>query len=454
MKKNTFINNGIYGAASVKSASSVESTQWTKYGSNRAQGFSAEDANALYDKLCGNEIDKVGLNNELNGADRIVNGVKIQTKYCQTAADSVKKAFGSDGIYRYPGMKLEVPKGQGRDAVHIMEERIKAGKVPGVTNPSQASDIVVEGRVTYDQAVRISKAGNIDSIKFDVANQMVTCAMVAGLSFVVGYAVSRIGGMSREAAISKAVKQAIQTGATTMVASVAIQQLLRTQVGRTMAAAATESAKKAVDRVMRTPAGAAVIERMMIGILGKSAAQNAARNACIKLARTNYFTSIAIAVATTGPDMVKACRGKKSWKQVGKNAVVNVAGIGTGSAGWWAGAAAGSCLCPGIGTVVGGIIGAIGGGMAGSIGAKKAMDLFVDDDSVHCVKLVEEAIISICNDQNITEEEAGRAMKEIRSRNILRESFFEKMYRAGGSEHDEANMRRYAINTLMPVFIG
>ena len=75
------IENAVLGAASVKSASNVESIQWNRMSAARANGWSAEDWNALVDKLCGKDVDKVGLNNELNGADRIVNGVKIQTKY-------------------------------------------------------------------------------------------------------------------------------------------------------------------------------------------------------------------------------------------------------------------------------------------------------------------------------------------------------------------------------------
>jgi len=452
MEKSSY-QNGVFGAASAESASNVESTQWVKYHCRQAHGFAAEDANALYDKLCGKDVDKVGLNNELNGADRIVNGVKIQTKYCRTAFDSVSNAFDEDGIFRYPGMKLEVPKGQGEEAVRLMEERIRNGQVPGVSDPAQARNLVVEGRCTYEQALKIAKAGNLESIKFDVANQMVTCALVAGFSFVIGYAVSRIGGITREESLRKSVSQALKTGATTMAAGVAVQQLLRTQVGRNMAAAATYSARRSVDRVMASPVGTAVVEKMMVGILGKSLTVGAARNACIKLARSNYFTNIAVTVATTAPDVVKACCGKKSWKQVGKNAAVNVAGIGTGSLGWWAGAAAGSCICPGVGTIVGGLIGALGSGMAGSIGVKKGLDLFVDDDSVKCVKLVEEAIVSICNAHCISEERLAIIMRELRSKNVLRESFFEKMYRAGGKNHDSYRMRGFAIDQLRPYFV-
>ena len=451
MEKISF-QNGVLAAAGVECAKNVESTQWTKYRATNAHGFAAEDFNALIDRLCGKQVDKVGLNNELNGADRIINGVKIQSKYCSSAYESVKKAFDANGAYRYPGMKLEVPKGQGEDAIRYMEERIRNGQVPGVSDPSMAKDMVIEGKCTYEQALKIAKAGNLESIKFDALNQMVTCACVAGFTFVIGYATSRLGGLTREAALRQSAKQALKTGATTMAAGVAVQQLLRTQVGRNMAAGATYVARRGVDTVCRTQVGRAVVEKMMTGVLGKAVTQGAARNACIKMLRSNFFTSAAVTVATTVPDVVKACRGKKSWKQVGKNAAVNVTGVGTGSAGWWAGAAAGSCVCPGIGTVVGGLIGAIGGGIAGSMGAKKALDHFVDDDSKVCIGCIEDSIICLCGRYGTSEVDLERILRKIKSSNVFNESFFESMYRAGGQSHLKTSMTSFATGKLQAYF--
>lgn len=451
MSNNSSLQNGVCGAASVKCASNVESTQWTKMHTPHAGGFAAEDYNALCDKLCGKQVDKVGLNNELNGADRIVDGIKIQTKYCRSAYDSVSNAFDADGNFRYPGMKLEVPKGQGEDAVRIMEERIKAGRVPGVTDPAEARNIVMEGHCTYEQAAKIAKAGNLESIKFDVMNQMVTCACIAGLSFVVGYAVSRMGGLTREAAVKSAVSQALKAGAITITAGVATQQFLRTQVGRHMAVGVNRIARTGVNAVCRTQAGRAIVEKMMAGIIGKSAAQSAARNACVKLLRTNAFTSAAIAVVTIVPDVIKVCCGRKSWKQVGKNATVNVAGIGGGSAGAWAGTAAGAFLGP-VGAVAGGIIGGLAGGIVGSFGAKKGMDYFIKDDSERCLQYVEDAIVSLCDEHQTSEEQLNSAMKLMRSKNVFKESFFEKMYKAGGKNREGYLMRAYAERELSLYF--
>ena len=444
--------SGVLGAASVKSASAVESTQWTKYHTRGAHGFAAEDANALHDKLCGKSVDKVGLNNELNGADRVVNGNPVQTKYYQTAYDSVNAAFDQDNFYRYPGQKLEVPKDQYEEAVRHLEAKIRDGRVPGVTDPAEARNMLVRGNCTYEQAVRIAKAGNLDSIWFDVKNQAVACGFAVGLSFVISYAFGRISGQGRKAALKSSVRQAIKAGALTMTAGVATQQFLRTQAGRNAAAAATKVATKAVDSVCRTKVGTELVRKMMSTLLGKAVTQSAARNACIKLVRSNFITGAAMTLASAVPDIVKACRGRRSWKQVGKNTVVNTAGLGGGTAGYWAGAAVGTAIFPGVGTVIGGIVGGFGGGMLTSWGSKKVMDCVIEDDSVRCVECLEEAMVSLCDSHNTSKEDLELILKRMKSKNVFFEKFFCRMYKAGGRSRNYPAMTAFAKVELEPFF--
>ena len=445
-------DNGVLGAASVKSASAVESTQWTKYHSPQAHGFAAEDANALHDRLCGKNVDKVGLNNELNGADRIVNGTPIQTKYYKSAYDSVNAAFDKDNLFRYPGQKIEVPRDQYEEALRHMEAKIRDGRVPGVTDPEEAKNLLVKGNCTYAQAERIAKAGNLDSIRFDIKNQAVTCALAAGLSFAISYISGRLNGEDPETALKAAVDQAVKIGTMSMAAGVAVQQFLRTSAGRSAAAAVSNVSRKAVDSVCRTEVGAAVVRRMMSALLGKDLTQAAARNAFIKMARSNFFTGAAMTVASSVPDVVKACQGKRSWKQVGKNAMVNTVGLaGGGVAGFWAGAAAGSVI-PGPGTIIGGIVGAIGGGMVSSWGAKKVMDCFVEDDSEKCTECLENAIVDLCHTYNTSEKTLDGILKKMKSKKIFSEKFFCKMYKAGGSGRSYAAMTSFARTELEPFF--
>ncbi|MEF7167399.1 hypothetical protein U9244_26585, partial [Escherichia coli] len=88
-----------------------------------------------------------------NGADRLVSGTEIQTKYCSTAARSVGAAFdGQNGQYRYMGnhgpMQLEVPRDQYAGAVETMKNKIREGKVPGVTDPIRRQ-LVLPTRANY-----------------------------------------------------------------------------------------------------------------------------------------------------------------------------------------------------------------------------------------------------------------------------------------------------------------
>ncbi len=192
-KKSKDKDKDLHGAFSTASAHATETkTQWTKYPHKTGHGFSAEDANAIHDELSGKKVDRVGSENIKGGADRISNGTLIQTKYYQSARGSVDSAFSNNGNgnYQYEGQVLEVPKDQYSKAVERMQEKIKEGKVPGVSDPDKARELVKEGNMTYLQAKNIAKAGNIDSIKFDIQTQAVVTGISAGLSFVVSFAQS------------------------------------------------------------------------------------------------------------------------------------------------------------------------------------------------------------------------------------------------------------------------
>lgn len=373
MKNNT--NPTINGISSTASTQCTNDQQWTKYHSKQGHGFAAEDANAMWDRWHDKSVNKVGLDNSLNGADRISDGVQIQTKYCADAGKSVGAAF-ENGAYRYGGMKIEVPSDQYEEAVRIMRARISNGEVPGVADPNMADQIVIKGHYTYDEAVRIAKAGNLDSIKFDIQTQSVACAFACGLSFAVTYCSAKSQGVSHTEALKIASKQAAKSGATTMVTGVAAQQLLRTEVGRNFAAVATKAIKPAVQAAMKSELGKQVVAKTATAIAGKQVAGAAAANVVTKALRTNAVVSTVVFVGTTIPDAVNLCRGKISGAEFAENTTTNAAGIGGGWAGASAGAAVGSMICPGVGTVIGGIVGGLGGGIGASLGVKKVISWF------------------------------------------------------------------------------
>ena len=128
-------------------AQALEKTQISKYHTKGGHGFAAEDANNLADTLRGKTAQVVGTSNESNGADRTVNGIRLQSKYFQSASGTVEAAFDpSSGYYRYEGQVLEVPRDQYEECLGFMRKRIAQGKVPGHENPGRRREDRSAGR--------------------------------------------------------------------------------------------------------------------------------------------------------------------------------------------------------------------------------------------------------------------------------------------------------------------
>lgn len=377
-KSNANARSASTGAASTHSATKIEETQWVKYKNPRGgHGFAAEDVNAQIDRWHGKRVECVGTNNAPNGADRIVNGQPIQTKYCQSASKTINAAFdGQTGMYRYDGMKLEVPKDQYDECVKLMREAISQGKVAGVTDPDKATQIVIKGHVTHAQAQKIAKAGNWESIKFDIRTQAISCAGAGVISGAIAFWNAKKAGLGNAEASKEAAKAGAVSSATALGGGVLAQQALRTAAGRNAAAAAMKAVKPVVEAAMKTRVGCEALTKTASVIAGKQVAGQAAVNVLTKAARTNVVTSAAMFVATSIPDTAKLCRGKMSGADYAENMVSNAAGIGGGWGGASVGAAVGTAIFPGVGTVVGGIIGGIGGGIGASSLTRKISSCF------------------------------------------------------------------------------
>ena len=360
--------SGVDAASASLSTKATESTQWRKYRNPKSShGYAAEDANALYDRLHGRKVVKTGESNDPDGPDRIVDGVRIQTKFCKDAASTIHTSFNKHtGMYRYNGQVLEVPKDQYEEAVKLMAQKISEGKVEGVTDPAQASKMVKASPYTYKQSVRITKAGNLDSIKFDVMNQAGASLKSGAISTVTSFVDAKMRGESTATALKSSAKQGACTAGKTMVTGVATQQILRTEVGRTVSAAAQKGIGKAIDATMKTQAGRKVIEKTASAIGGKAVSGAAAKQVLSRAGSTNVITAAVSFVVSAVPDTVRLCRNKISGKEYLIRTTSNGAGLAGGTGGAWAGAAIGTAICPGIGTAVGGFVGSMVGGIGGS----------------------------------------------------------------------------------------
>ena len=399
-------------------AGNLANTQIFKYSRENGHGFAAEDANHLADKLIGKTAEVVGTSNTLNGPDRAVNEVFVQSKYCVSASKTIDAAFSlSWGRYRYQGQVLEVPKDQYAKCVQLMRDRIQQGKVPGVHNPSEAEKIVLKGSVTYKQARNIACAGNVDSLVFDAKTQSVTSMSVFAISFVITFAQGCWRGESVADAASTALESAIMGGSMAFVTGIVSAQLLRTQIASFGAA----SINNGVKTISRTPIGSTVIRQVAAGSLGKSVTNTVAVNHVTKLLRTNVVTAPIATVVISSPDFYRAAFKRSiSWQQFTKNLSINAAGVAAGTAGWLGGSAAGAALgsaVPIVGTaagaVVGGVAGSLSAGIGGTVAAKSLADKIVPDDSKRLIRILRNELARLTSEYILTEAEFERIIKRV-----------------------------------------
>lgn len=338
-------------------------------------GDAAEIMNTKLDNISGKNAKLVGGDNAKNGADRIVDGIEIQSKYYKSAQASVDSSFdGSKGNYRYmrddgKPMQLEVPKDQYDKAVEIMAKKIKAGKVPGVTDPNEARNIIRKGQVTLDEAKNYAKFCSKESLKFDAINGVVVAAGAFGISFVINTSIV----FFREKDIKKALQQSsvasMRAGGQAFITYIASSQIQRIpQVNSFLQSAINFKFDSQIGKAF-----AGTVTKP-----GNISATTAANNA---LRSTVVVAGVTMAI-TSSIEIVQMMRGQISGMQCIKNIAQNAGGIAGGTAGALAGAAACSFI-PGVGTIVGGVVGGVIGGFSGGALVKKFMDKFIEDD---CVK--------------------------------------------------------------------
>ena len=432
-------------------------SQIDKYHTMQGHGFAAEDANALHDTLRGKSVNKVGTDNAPDGADRIVDGVSIQVKYCKTPEDTYRAFFESkDGTLRYDDMTWEVPKGQGDAVKAKLREDIKQGKIhtkdgTTITDPNMADEMVREGNVTYEQAKNIAKAGNIDSIKFDVANSAITCSCVFGISFCVSLAFALWEGKSVKDAVKEGLGSALTAGLETMVISVASQQLLRTKlIGH-----GTKIAARYLTRVVwKTGIGKSAIQHLASALAGKTLTGAAAMNVVSKTMRSNVVTSVISTAVITAPDFYRAAfAGSISWKQFSKNLAVNASSVAGGAAGWFGGAAAGAAIgsiVPGVGTAIGGFVGgalgAFGVGTLAGKAAKAVADSITPDDSKEMLDLCQEVGENLAFDYLLSEKECHEFIEKLQG--VINPDFLRDMF---ASSKDDSGRSAWAHERFEPL---
>ena len=384
-----------------------------RFNSQQGHGFAAEQGNDLWDRMIGNEAKILGDDNAKNGADRLVNGKLIQTKYCQNARASIDAGF-KNGQYRYLDknanpMQLEVPSDQYEAAVKIMAKKIEDGKVPNCNNPSKAKDLVRKGNITLEQATNLAKAGTIESLAFDAINGVVIGTSAAGISATITFARALWNGEELNSAIDNAVFIGIQAGGSAFIISLVSAQLTKTSLNTILLEPSVELVK-ALPSVVRSNLLATM--RNGAPIFGSAASNNLS-----KLLRGNLIVSAVTSLVLSSQDILNFVTGKISGKQLFKEVttiVSGVAGTTVGATGTTALAGAlGLSLGP-IGAAVTSIVGGIiGGGMSTAV-SRTILDRFIEDDAIELVRIINKQFSILAFDYLLSEEEIELSLEVLR----------------------------------------
>lgn len=403
----------IPGALNASMDTAAAETHMDKFNASQGHGFAAEQANNLYDILTGQDAVVIGGDNAKNGADRLVNGVSIQTKYCQNASGSVAAAF--DGRqYRYINpdgslMQLEVPSDQYEKAVELMARRIERGEVPGVTNPADAKDIVRRGHFSYDQAKNIVKFGTVESLTYDAVTGAIVSTNAFGITATLTFAQSLWRGDSPSIAVENAVCAGLQTGGAAFANSIVTAQLMRLGLNKALIAPTD-----AVVQLMGPKASAALANSLREGakVYGK-----AAMNSASKLLRNNAVTSAVMTVVLSAKDIGYAFQGKISGAQLFKNITTTAGGMVGGTAGFLLGKFALNVIAPGAEEIVGIAVtmaGATAGGTAGGAATNVVVGKFIEDDAVKMVRIIEGTFCDLAQEYMLTQEELDIVLEDLK----------------------------------------
>lgn len=431
----------IYG--NISNASTIYTMD--RFNTIRGHGFAAENANHLIDKLQLRNATIEGTNLKKHGADRIVDGIEIQTKYCNSASNTISECF-ENGRFKYIAsngepMQIEVPSDQYEGSIQAMKNRISRGEVPGVTDINDAEKIVRKGHFTYEQVRNIAKFGTVESLMYDATNGAIIGLSSFGITATISFAVAIWNGEDFEVALEGAIVAGVRVGGITFVSSILASQLARTSVN-----GALVGTTDYIINAIGPKASAHLINAFRNGnnIYGAAAMKSAS-----KLLRGNIITGAITVAIMSSFDVVNIFRGRISGSQLFKNVTNTVSGVAGGTAGWVGGAAAGAAIgsfIPIIGNAVGGIVGGLAGAFLGGSGASKVssaiLNEFIEDDANQMVGIIEVEFKELAFNYILNEIEANTIVDLLKDK--LNGSTLKNMY-------SSSNKNYFASNLLTPI---
>lgn len=384
-------------------------------------GEMAEEAITKIDNALGHDARVLGRDNAKNGADRLVNGTFIQTKYYKSARGSLEACFDAHtGEYRYmlsggKPMQLEVPKDQYQQVLEGFKKKIADGKVPGVTNPDDATKYVRKGRLTYKQAVNLTKPGTIESLAYDAATGVVTCSCAFGVSFLATTFLAYRNSGDMDQSVQAGIRAGVQVFGVSFVQHVAVAQIARTSAANMLMKPSQYVVSKLGSKASQT------IVNGLRTLSGKGNISGAAASKQLaKMLRSTVLTTTISLAVSSAPEMYKLASGRVSQAQFAKN----LAGIVGSTAGGLGGTAAagiaaakvagiaGTGVAPGVGTVVG-IAGGFVGGAVASAAVSTVGDIVCEDDNEAISRFFNAMVSCMASEYMLSGEEVDALVERI-----------------------------------------
>ena len=402
---------------------SVIPGNFAKVNTKTGHGEMAEEALTLIDKLSGKDASVIGRTNVKDGADRLVDGILIQTKYCNSGRKCIGDCFDkTTGTFRYLNvdgspMQVEVPSDKYYEAIEAFQEKISEGKVPGVTNPDDAYKYIRKGKLTYQQALNLCKPGTIESLTYDAATGFIYCSFALGISFLTTYVIcySRTG--DKKEALNAALLAGIQVFGLSFMGHILASQIARTTLTKQLIPVSTYLVKSLGYKATQN------IVNAIRAMSGKGAISGAAATKQLaKIFRSNAVTSVVTFLVFSIPETFNMFSKKISGAQYTKNMLSLVGTMATAGGGTLAasmgaakiGAVTGTTINPGVGTAIG-IGGGLVGGLIGGTAIKAMGDKIREDDSVILARMFNAVVLNLVYEYMLQENEIDTLIEKLNS---------------------------------------
>ncbi|CRI34907.1 hypothetical protein HHE01_07080 [Helicobacter heilmannii] len=392
-------------------------------------GWMAEILNNRIDLKAGKDAQIVGGGNAKGGADRLVDGIEIQSKYYESAKKSLDAYFhskdsqGHEIVYlnkENQPMALEIPKDQYDEAINLIDEGDFDAELEklGITR-EEFKENLLPG-VSMQEAKANMRFFTKESLEFDSERAGIGACTTLGVSFVCSTALLLLRGENVRDALKSALFASILNASKSFTISIMAMQAQR--IG-----ALDKFLKSAINFDFKDNCIGRSLAQM--GGASKDISTNAAANTVL---RSSVVTTGVTIIFNSAIEAIQLARGKISGMQCFKNIVVGgvqavgaTAGAVAGAAltGFATGATSGSII-PVFGTIVGGIA----GGIAGlALGAKLTSTIQEDRARIYTLFFGHIRYLALLFKMDKQELEAFSAMIDATIAEHGEETFFKKI---------------------------